>query len=305
MGIPISINKMTPAYLSAHQYSGSIRDYLALLKPRVMVLVVFTGIAGLVIAPGSLHPFLALSAILCIVLASGGAAAINMWYEQDLDRLMKRTQQRPLVRGVIAPSEALSLGIILNIFAFMLMGLATNWLAAFLLAAASFFYIFVYTIWLKRRTPQNIVIGGAAGSFPPLIGWVAVTGRVDLLPVLLFFIIFLWTPPHFWSLALYRSDDYRAAGIPMLPVVQGRFITCWNIMGYLTLLITVSIAPWILGKTGFFYGTTASILGLIWFFIAIKLLWKDDHKIARKSFAFSIFYLFILFTALIADYYLR
>ena len=305
MGIPASINKIPPAYVPADHYSGSVRDYLALLKPRVMVLVVFTGVAGLVIAPGLIHPFLASVAILCIALSSGGAAAINMWYEQDLDRLMKRTQQRPLVRGVIPPSEALALGIILNIFSFVLMGLATNWLAAGLLAAASFFYIFIYTVWLKRLTPQNIVIGGAAGSFPPLIGWAAVTGRIELFPVLLFLIIFLWTPPHFWSLALYRSDDYKAAGIPMLPVVRGRFITCLNIVGYLILLMTVSIMPWLLGKAGIFYGITALISGLIWFSEAIKLLWKDDHRIAKKSFSFSILYLFILFIALIIDYYFR
>lgn len=280
---------------------GSPADYFALLKPRVMVLVVFTGIAGLLVAPGSIHPFLAVVAVFCIAMASGGAAAINMWYEQDIDRLMLRTSQRPLVRGVIAPSDALAFGVVLSIFAVMLMGLATNWVAALLLLLANLFYVFVYTIWLKRRTPQNIVVGGAAGAFPPVIGWVAVTGQIDVIPLVLFAIIFLWTPPHFWSLALYRSDDYKAAGIPMLPVIHGWRVTVWNIVFYMGVLIILTLLPWFLDFAGVFYVLTTLILGGLWFLAALPLLWNKSIKRAKNSFAISILYLFAIFAVLIID----
>ncbi len=280
---------------------GSPADYFALLKPRVMVLVVFTGIAGLLVAPGSIHPFLAVVAVFCIAMASGGAAAINMWYEQDIDRLMLRTSQRPLVRGVIAPSDALAFGVVLSIFAVMLMGLATNWVAALLLLLANLFYVFVYTIWLKRRTPQNIVVGGAAGAFPPVIGWVAVTGQIDVIPLVLFAIIFLWTPPHFWSLALYRSDDYKAAGIPMLPVIHGWRVTVWNIVFYMGMLIILTLLPWFLDFAGVFYVLTTLILGGLWFLAALPLLWNKSIRRAKNSFAISILYLFAIFAVLIID----
>lgn len=280
---------------------GSPADYFALLKPRVMVLVVFTGIAGLLVAPGSIHPFLAVVAVFCIAMASGGAAAINMWYEQDIDRLMLRTSQRPLVRGVIAPSDALAFGVVLSIFAVMLMGLATNWVAALLLLLANLFYVFVYTIWLKRRTPQNIVVGGAAGAFPPVIGWVAVTGQIDVIPLVLFAIIFLWTPPHFWSLALYRSDDYKAAGIPMLPVIHGWRVTVWNIVFYMGMLIILTLLPWFLDFAGVFYVLTTLILGGLWFLAALPLLWNKSIRRAKNSFAISILYLFTIFAVLIVD----
>src|SRR5215212_10202044 len=215
---------------TAHTFTGSIdgvatparvRDYVDLLKPRVMSLVVFTGLVGVLIAPVRIHPFEAFLAVLAITLGSGAAGAINMWYERDLDALMARTANRPLPAGRVAPDDALGLGVLLSIFSVLLMALATNFVAAGLLAAAILFYVFVYTIWLKRRTPQNIVIGGAAGAFPPMIGWAAATGDVSAVGIALFLLIFLWTPPHFWALALYRSDDYRRAGVPMLPVVAG------------------------------------------------------------------------------------
>ncbi len=198
-----------------------IADYLALLKPRVMSLVVFTGFAGLVAAPGSLHPLLATVAVLCIAVGAGAAGAVNMWYDRDIDAVMQRTRRRPIPAGKVAPEEALAFGVTLSLFSVMLMGVAVNWTAAALLALANGFYVFVYTVWLKRRTPHNLVIGGAAGAFPPMIGWAAVTGAVSVESIALFMIIFMWTPPHFWALALYREGDFAKAGVPMLPVVAG------------------------------------------------------------------------------------
>src|SRR5215475_14309257 len=215
-----------------------MRDYIDLLKPRVMSLVVFTGLVGVLIAPGHLHPFAAALAVLAIALGSGAAGAINMWYERDLDALMARTRNRPLPAGRVAPDDALGLGVLLSIFSVLLMAVSTNFVAALLLAAAILFYVFVYTIWLKRRTPQNIVIGGAAGAFPPMIGWAAVTGDVSAISIALFGLIFLWTPPHFWALSLYRSDDYRRAGVPMLPVVAGARETKSQMMAYTLLLVS-------------------------------------------------------------------
>src|ERR1700679_2029856 len=216
----------------AHFSDALPGDYITLLKPRVMFLVVFTGLAGLVAAPTAMNPILAAVAVLAIALATGGAGAINMWYDRDIDAIMDRTRSRPIPMGVIEPSNALAFGVIITIAAVCMMGLAVNWLSAGILALASFTYVFVYTIWLKRRTPQNIVIGGAAGAFPPVIGWAAVTGSVSLVPLLLFAIIFVWTPPHFWSLALYANDDYRRAGVPMLPVVSGAKETRRQIVAY-------------------------------------------------------------------------
>src|SRR5476649_2053120 len=239
-----------------------VRDYVDLLKPRVMSLVVFTGLIGIVIAPVHLHPFEAFLAVLAIALGSGAAGAINMWYERDLDALMERTRNRPLPAGRVAPDDALALGVLLSIFSVLLMSLATNFVAAGLLTAAILFYVFVYTVWLKRRTPQNIVIGGAAGAFPPMIGWSAATGDVSSVGIALFLLIFLWTPPHFWALALYRSDDYRRAGVPMLPVVAGPRHTKRQMLIYTLILVPVSLALTLLGAVGWIYGVTAVVLGL-------------------------------------------
>ena len=226
---------------------GDVGDFFALMKPRVMSLVVFTGFAGLVVAPGEIHPLLAAVAILCIALASGAAGAINMWYDRDIDAVMERTRERPIPTGRVEPAEALTFGVILSAFAVMMMFLATNAVAAGLLAAAVLFYVFVYTVWLKRRTPQNIVIGGAAGAFPPAIGWAVVTGNIGIEAVILFALIFFWTPPHFWALALYRSKDYAAAGVPMLPVIRGARATKWQMLAYTLLLLPLALMPCIAG----------------------------------------------------------
>ncbi|HEV2815596.1 MAG TPA: heme o synthase, partial [Allosphingosinicella sp.] len=230
------------------------RDLLALTKPRVMTLVVFTGLCGLLVAPSPIHPVLGFTAILCIALGAGAAAALNMWYEADIDALMKRTRSRPIPAGRLDRQTALHFGVGLSFFSVILMGVATNWLAAAILAVSILFYVFVYTIWLKRRTPQNIVIGGAAGAFPPLIGWAAATGDVAALPLLLFALIFLWTPPHFWALALFVKSDYAKAGIPMLPVVAGEAATRRQILIYSLALFAISLAPWWIGGTGVIYG---------------------------------------------------
>ncbi len=278
-----------------------VADYVALLKPRVMSLVVFTGFAGLIVAPGTLHPVLAAVAVLCIAVGAGAAGAINMWYDRDIDAVMRRTCARPIPSGRVAPAEALGFGVVLSLFSVMLMGLAVNWLAAGLLAFANAFYVFVYTIWLKRRTPHNIVIGGAAGAFPPMIGWAAVTGTVGLESLVLFLIIFTWTPPHFWSLALCRSDDYAAAGVPMLPVVAGRAETRRQILIYTLILAPLAMAPVGLGFAGWLYGTVAAVMGLAFVALAVQILRDPGIEAARRGFGFSIFYLFALFAALIAE----
>ena len=282
-----------------------VRDYVELLKPRVMSLVVFTGLVGVVIAPGHVHPFAAALAVLAIALGSGAAGAINMWYERDLDALMARTRGRPLPQGRMAPDDALAFGVLLSIFSVALMALATNYAAAALLAAAILFYVFVYTIWLKRRTPQNIVIGGAAGAFPPAIGWAAVTGDVSAVSLALFLLIFLWTPPHFWALALYRSDDYRRAGVPMLPVVAGARDTKRQMLGYTLLLAPVALAPTLLGSAGWVYGAIAILLSAAFIGHALAV-WRtaDDasgHGAARRMFRFSLLHLALLFAALPLD----
>jgi protoheme IX farnesyltransferase len=282
-----------------------VRDYVDLLKPRVMSLVVFTGLIGVLIAPVHIHPFEAFLAVLAIALGSGAAGAINMWYERDLDALMARTANRPLPAGRVEPDDALGLGVLLSIFSVLLMALATNFVAAALLTAAILFYVFVYTVWLKRRTPQNIVIGGAAGAFPPMIGWAAVTGDVSPVGIALFLLIFLWTPPHFWALALYRSDDYRRAGVPMLPVVAGPRVTKKQMLLYTLLLVPVALAPTLLGAVGWLYGAVA--IGLSAGFIAHAVaVWRapDDrrgHGPAKRMFKFSLLYLAALFAALPVD----
>jgi len=282
-----------------------LRDYVALLKPRVMSLVVFTGLAGLLVAPGSLHPLLAAVAVLCIAVGAGTAGAINMWYDRDIDAVMARTRGRPIVQGRVQASEALAFGVVLSLFSVMLMGLAVNWVAAALLAIANLFYVFVYTVWLKRRTPQNIVIGGAAGAFPPMIGWAAVTGSVAPESLLLFALIFFWTPPHFWALALYRCGDYARAGVPMLPVVAGEAATKRQILLYSLVLLPLAPAPALLGVAGPLYGAAALLLGLLFLLCALAVLraptGADTDRSAKRLFGFSILYLFLLFALLIVD----
>ena len=284
------------------RYSARIANYFALLKPRVMSLVVFTGFAGIVVAPGDLHPLLVVVAVLCIALSAGAAGAINMWYERDIDALMERTRKRPIPAGRIAPQKALIFGIALNLVPILLMGLAVNWVAAGLLAFASGFYIFIYTVWLKRRTPQNIVIGGAAGAIPPMIGWAAVTGSVTLESIVLFLIIFMWTPPHFWALALYREGDYAKAGIPMLPVVAGPDETRRQILIYTLLLVPLSFAPVALGTAGLIYAAAAAAVGAYLLWLAVQIVRTRSDRAARRMFGFSILYLFVLFAALIVEH---
>jgi protoheme IX farnesyltransferase len=289
---------------------SALRDWFVLLKPRVLTLVVFTGIIGLVVAPGHLHPVLAFAAVLCITIAAGAAGAINMWYDRDIDALMRRTRTRPVPAGRIAPDAALAYGVTLAVGSVVVMGLATNLVAAGLLAASIAFYVFVYTIWLKRRTPQNIVIGGAAGAFPPLIGWAAVTGSVSLVPLILFLIIFLWTPPHFWTLALWANADYARVGVPMLPVVAGARATRKQIMIYTVLLVAGSLLPWAVGFSGPIYALSALVLGLGFMLSAWRVL-RDRQDAtgvsltkdapAKAAFKYSILYLFVLFGALAVD----
>ena len=281
---------------------GDVGDFFALLKPRVMSLVVFTGFAGLMVAPGEIHPLLAAVAIFCIALASGAAGAINMWYDRDIDAVMERTRERPIPTGRVEPAEALTFGVILSAFAVMMMFLATNAVAAGLLAAAVLFYVFVYTVWLKRRTPQNIVIGGAAGAFPPVIGWAVVTGNVGIEAVILFALIFFWTPPHFWALALYRSKDYAAAGVPMLPVIRGARATKWQMLAYTVLLLPLALMPCIAGFASWvLYGSAAGILSGVFILSALYVLTDETDRSAKRMFGFSIFYLFALFGLLVAD----
>jgi protoheme IX farnesyltransferase len=281
--------------------AGELRDYVALLKPRVMSLVVFTGFAGLLAAPGELHWLLAAVAVLCIAVGAGASGAINMWYDRDIDALMERTRDRPIPNGRINPSDALAFGVVLAGGSVFFMGLAVNYVAAALLAVTILFYVFVYTMWLKRSTPQNIVIGGAAGAFPPMIGWAAVTGGVSIESVVLFLLIFIWTPPHFWALALYRCGDYAAAGVPMLPVVAGKRETKRQMLIYTLLLWPIGVAPALLGLAGWIYGAAAAVLGLI-FVAAAVAVWRDESdRSAKRMFGYSIFYLFALFGLLIAD----
>ena len=284
------------------QFSDALPgDYIALMKPRVMFLVVFTGLAGLVAAPHHMNPILAAVAVLAIALASGAAGAINMWYDRDIDAVMERTRARPIPMGLIEPSNALAFGVIVTMAAVSIMWLAVNLLAAEILALASFTYIFVYTIWLKRRTPQNIVIGGAAGAFPPMIGWAAATGHVGWAAVSLFLIIFFWTPPHFWALSLYRSDDYARAGVPMMPVTAGARSTKWQMLAYTLLLLPLGAAPYFLGAAGPIYLAGSTVLGLMFVAAAIAVLRDTTDAAARRMFAFSILYLFLVFGLLMID----
>nr|WP_246523215.1 heme o synthase [Neoroseomonas eburnea] len=291
---------------------SEVRDWIALLKPRVMTLVVFTGLIGMLVAPGalSMHPVLAATAILCIAVASGAAGAINMWYDRDIDAVMRRTSRRPIPAGRIAPGAALAFGVWLSVASVTVMWLATNVAAATILALSIAFYVFVYTMWLKRRTPQNIVIGGAAGAFPPVIGWAAVTGDVTLVPILLFAIIFFWTPPHFWALALWAHDDYARAGVPMLPVSAGAKETRRQIVIYTVLLAPLGLVPWLAGFSGPAYAAVAALLGALFLRHAVAVL-RDRQDEAGRSltgdapakacFRFSLTYLFTIFAAVAVD----
>ena len=305
---------MTPSAHTGLDLPAEWHDLFALTKPRVMSLAIFTALCGMFVAPVQLHPVLGFSAILAIALGAGAAGALNQWYEADLDARMKRTAKRPLPAKKIKPQTALHFGVGLAAFSVLLLWMATNSLAALGLAGSILFYMLVYTVWLKPRTPQNIVIGGAAGALPPLIGWVAATGQVALLPLLMFLIIFLWTPPHFWSLALFMRSDYAAAGIPMLPVAAGEDATRRQILLYALLMTGVAVSPWILELAGDFYGLSAGALSMIFVFLSLKVAFhrtgegtgegtgEDDQMIAEKQlFAYSILYLFLLFAALVAD----
>ena len=282
---------------------ATVGDYIALMKPRVMSLVVFTALVGLAVAPGSLHPVAAFTALLSIAVGAGAAGALNMWYDADVDALMTRTARRPVPMGRVLPGEALAFGLTLGSFAVVVLGLLVNWVAAALLAFTIFFYVVIYTIWLKRSTPQNIVIGGAAGAFPPMIGWAAVTGSLTLEPILLFLIIFFWTPPHFWALALYRTEDYARARIPMLPVVSGDASTRRQIMLYTLVLVPLGVAPWAFGYTGALYGVTALVTGAIMVILGWQVFRESRpaERASRNLFAFSILYLFLLFAVLLVE----
>lgn len=282
------------------------RDFWALTKPRVMSLVVFTALCGLLAAPGSIHPVIGFTAILCIAVGAGASAALNQWYEADLDAKMKRTASRPLPAGRMDRESAFQFGIGLSAFSVGVMGVAVNWLSAAILAFSIFFYAVVYTIWLKRSTPQNIVIGGAAGAFPPVIGWAAVTGDVTLLPLLMFGLIFLWTPPHFWSLALFVKSDYAAAGVPMLPVTAGQKSTRNQIFLYSWIMAASALAPWALGMTGLIYGIPAVLLTSVFLVLAFTV-WRNSAveagamKPEKRLFGWSILYLFLMFGLLAVD----
>ena len=281
---------------------AGVGDYIELMKPRVMSLVVFTALVGMVLAPVPMHPVMAFTALLCIAVGAGAAGALNMWYDADIDARMGRTAGRPIPRGRVTPGEAAGFGLTLAVFSVVSLGLLVNVLAAALLAFTIFFYVVIYTIWLKRSTPQNIVIGGAAGALPPVIGWTAASGSLAIEPLLLFLIVFLWTPPHFWALSLYRADDYARAGVPMLPVVAGAAETRRQILRYTLILTPIGVAPWLLGYAGALYGIAAVLAGGAMVALALRVRGEVRGHIASKQmFAFSILYLFLLFAMLLVD----
>lgn len=291
-------NNLTAEMVGA---GARVGDFWALLKPRVMSLVVFSGFAGLYVAPGHIHPLIGAVAVLCIAVAAGASGAMNMWYDRDIDGIMSRTCGRPIPKGYVAPEQALAFGLALSAFAVMLMGLAVNAVAAGLLAFTIFFYVVIYTIWLKRRTPQNIVIGGAAGAFPPMIGWAAVTGSIDWASIALFALIFMWTPPHFWALALWRNPDYTKAGVPMMPVVAGMESTKRQMLLYTLLLAPIALTPVFLGVAGWVYGATAILLNLGFIYHAWRVLKSEDMTWPKRMFGFSLAYLFLHFLVLMLD----
>ncbi len=294
---------MSVTFAPAQPSIASVGDYIELMKPRVMSLVVFTAFVGLMIAPGHLHPVIAITALLCIAVGAGAAGALNLWYDADIDARMERTSARPVPAGRVAPGEALAFGVTLASFSVVVLGLLVNIVAGALLAVTIGFYVLIYTMWLKRWTPQNIVIGGAAGALPPVIGWASVTGNVTLEPILLFLIIFFWTPPHFWALSLYRTEDYARAGVPMLPVVAGEAETRRQILLYSLLLAPLGAAPWFLGYAGAIYGVVAVAAGAMMVALALQLYReRRGHAAGKRMFAFSLLYLFSLFAALLADW---
>ena len=285
---------------------GDVADYVALMKPRVMFLVVFTALVGLVAAPGTMHPVLVIAALICIAAGSGAAGALNMWYDADIDAKMARTAARPVPRGNVTPQEALTFGSVLGAFSVLCMGLMVNWLAAALLAGTIGFYVFVYTMWLKRWTPQNIVIGGAAGAVPPMIGWAAATGSVSFASFVLFLIIFVWTPPHFWALAILRTGDYARAGVPMLPVVKGADETRRQILIYSIVLAPLGVVPAFIGLGGVLYAAASVILGVLFVLFAWQCYrertGEKADRAAKQLFAYSVLYLFLLFAALLVEH---
>ena len=282
-------------------YGPSVADFWNLLKPRVMSLVIFTGFAGMFLAPTSIHPMLFIISLFAIAAGAGASGAINQWYDSDIDAVMQRTQNRPIPAGAVEPAEALGFGLIISALSVLVLGLASNWLAAGLLTFTIFFYGVVYTIWLKRSTPQNIVIGGAAGALPPVIGWAAVSGSLSIEPLLLFAIIFMWTPPHFWALALFRNEDYTRAGVPMMPVVAGEAETRRQILIYAVLLAPLGVLPAFIGMSSLLYGAVAAGLGLNFIRLSRALMRSPDDAAARRLFGFSIVYLFLLFLGLVID----
>jgi heme o synthase len=288
---------------------GTVGDYWALMKPRLMSLSVFTALVGMVAAPGSINPFIGFVAILCIAVGAGASGALNMWYDADIDAKMQRTAARPIPRGRVTADEALTLGIVLSLFSVLTLALIVNYTAGALLAFTIAFYIFIYTMWLKRRTPQNIVIGGAAGAFPPMVGWAAMTGGVSIESIVMFAIIFLWTPPHFWALALYRCRDYERVGIPMLPVVAGPDATRRQILIYTALFLPICVAPYFIGMAGLMYLVVALSLGAVFAYLAWQVYHVRDGReadaAAKRLFLFSILYLFALFAVLLGEHVVR
>jgi protoheme IX farnesyltransferase len=291
--------------LTSAAFEPTVSDFLALMKPRVMSLVVFTALTGMIAAPGELHPFLGLVAILSIAVGAGASGALNMWYDADIDAMMARTAERPIPRGHVTAEEALSFGTVLSVVSVLTLGVLVNWTAGVLLALTIAFYVFIYTMWLKRSTPHNIVIGGAAGAFPPMIGWAAVTGGVSIESIVMFLLIFMWTPPHFWALSLYRARDYERAGVPMLPVVAGHRETRRQILIYSLLLVVTAVIPAFIGLGGIVYLATSAVLGVIFLALAWQV-WRIDQgregdAAAKRLFLFSILYLFILFAVILGE----
>ena len=292
----------------AQTKEASFGDFFALLKPRVMSLVVFTAMVGLLAAPGSIHPFVAFVAILCIAIGGGASGALNMWYDADIDAIMTRTQSRPIPSGKVTGGEAYAIGMTLSVFSVVMLGLATNWFAAGFLAFTIFFYVVIYTMWLKRWTPQNIVIGGAAGAFPPMVGWASVTGGVSVESTLMFLLIFMWTPPHFWALCLFMKTDYRDAGVPMLNVTHGRPATRNHILVYTILLAAIAIGMAFTSVGGMIYLVTALVLNAMFLVGAVRI-WRrsdaaceaDEHKVEKRFFGLSLLYLFLHFGAILAE----
>ena len=294
-----NINLPTLSY--EDNLGGSVKDYFMLMKPRVMSLVVFTAISGMLLAPGNIHPLIAFVSILCITIGAGSAAAINMWYDRDIDAIMKRTQKRPIVTGAVKADEALAFGIITGTMAVIMMAVSVNIISAALLAFTILYYIYIYTIWLKRTSVQNVVIGGVSGALPPIIGWASVTGNISWQAFSLFAIIFIWTPPHSWALALYRSDDYKNCNVPMMPVIKGVLYTKKQIMLYSILMFFISLWPYFLNISSHLYLITAIISGLIFLYYAVNLFADtEQNHVAKKLFWYSIFYLFIIFFSLIS-----